>query len=179
VRRYLVIVVALACLAAVEPIDDYQYDHAKRCVSKPTPGAKSLVRWLKRNSRGQFWGIMRCEKLSKRNYSLHSEGRAVDWHLDARKPHDRRAASRLIRRLLATDPQGNPHALARRMGIQEIIWNCRSWWSGSEGMEPYSLCYDRRGRRKRNVNRTLAHRDHVHLGLNRARARKRTSFWKR
>ena len=69
-------------------------------MSKPTPGANALVRWLKRNSRGQFWGIMRCEKLSKRNYSLHSD-------------------------------------------------------------------------------RTLAHRDHVHLGLNRAGARKRTSFWAR
>jgi hypothetical protein len=165
---------ALACLAAVEPIDDYRYDHAKRCVKSPTPGAKSLVGWLKRNSRGQFWGIMRCERLSKRNYSLHSEGRAIDWHLDARKPRDRRAASRLIRRLLATDEAGNSHALARRMGVQEIIWNCKSWWSGSEGMEPYSLC-----RKRRRVSRTLAHRDHIHIGLNRAGARKRTSFWKR
>ena len=177
-RRCFAVLVVVACVAAVEPIDDYQYDHARRCVSKPTPGAKAMVRWLKRNSRGQFWGIMRCEKLSKRNYSLHSEGRAIDWHLDARKPRDRRAAKKLIDRFLATDRDGNPHALARRMGVQEIIWNCQSWWSGSEGMEPYSQCYDRRGKRRRNVNRTLAHRDHVHIGLNRAGARKRTSYWR-
>jgi hypothetical protein len=44
----------------------------------------------------------------------------------------------LIDILLSTDVAGNAHALARRMGIQEIIWNCRSWWSGAERMEPYS-----------------------------------------
>ncbi len=63
------------------------------------------------------------------------------------------------------------------MGIQEIIFNCRSWWSGSESMEPYSLCVDRRGKKRKKVNATLAHRDHVHIGLSRAGARKRTSFW--
>ena len=74
---------------------------------------------------------MRCEKLSRRNYSLHSEGRALDWHLDARNAADRRAGRRLIKLLLAPDRAGNPHALARRMGIQEIIWDCRAWWSGA------------------------------------------------
>ena len=82
--------------------------------------------------RGQSWGIMRCEKLVRRNYSLHAEGRALDWHLDARNPADRRAGERLIALLLAPDRAGNPHALARRMGVQEIIWDCRAWWSGAE-----------------------------------------------
>ena len=92
-------------------------------------------------------------------------------------PADRRAARELIDLLLATDRAGNEHALARRMGIQEIIWDCRSWWSGSEGMDRYSLCFDRKGRRVK-VDDTSAHRDHVHIGLNRAGARMRTSFWR-
>ena len=71
---------------------------------------------------------------------------------------------------------GNEHALARRMGIQEIIWNCRSWWSGATGMDPYSLCFDRKGKRVETSD-TLAHRDHIHIGLSRAGARMRTSFW--
>jgi hypothetical protein len=60
-------------------------------------------------------------------------GPALDWHLDAAKPADRREAARLIDLLLAADEAGNPHALARRMGIQEIIWNCRSClsWAGA------------------------------------------------
>lgn len=65
------------------------------------------------------------------------------------------------------------------MGIQEIIWNCRSWWSGAEGMGNYSVCFTERGTRRKNVNRTAAHKDHIHIGLSWAGARKRTTFWAR
>jgi hypothetical protein len=164
---------------AAKPIDNYRYDHAKRCVKHPSKGALAMVKWLEHNSRGVFWGIMRCEKLSKRDYSLHSEGRAIDWHLDVHKAADRRAAKRLIDMLLATDKAGNPNALARRMGVQEIIWDCRSWWSGADGMGPYSVCYDKKGRTKKHVDETLAHKNHVHIGLNLPGARKQTSFWRR
>jgi hypothetical protein len=160
------------------PIDDYASDDARRCRRTAMPGTLALERWLIRNVRGASWGIMRCSRLDRRRFSLHAEGRAVDWHLDAGSRTDRRAARRLITMLLASDRAGNPHALARRMGIQEIIWDCRSWWSGSDRMEPYAVCLDRRGRVKKNVNVTLAHRDHVHIGLNLAGARKRTSFWR-
>ena len=161
------------------PIEVDRYDYARRCVKHPSRGALALQAWLQANVRGVPWGIMRCEKLSKHNYSLHAEGRAVDWHLDVHAPADRAAAEALIQLLLAPDSLGNPHALARRMGIQEIIWNCHSWWSGGEGMEPYSVCYDRHGKRRKNVDETLAHRNHVHLGLNLPGARLQTSFWRR
>ena len=161
------------------PIEDYTYDPARRCHRRPMPGALALVDWLERNARGVSWGIMRCEKWGKNSASLHAEGRAVDWHLDASRPADRREARRLIDLWLATDRAGNEHALARRMGIQEIIWNCRSWWSGSEGMDDYSACVTKRGKPRKNVSYTEAHRDHIHIGLTRAGARKRTSFWTR
>jgi hypothetical protein len=161
------------------PIDDFRYDHARHCVKHPSKGALALQHWLEANWRGVSWGIMRCEKLSKHDYSLHAEGRALDWHLDVHNAGDRAAANRLIDLLLAPDADGNAHALARRMGIQEIIWNCHSWWSGSEGMGPYSVCYDRRGRRRKHVDETLGHRNHVHLGLSLAGARMHTSFWQR
>ena len=163
---------------ADRPIDDYRYDHATRCRRGPAPGALTLQSWLALHVRGASWGIMRCERLSRRDHSLHAEGRALDWHLDASDPVDRRAARRLIELLLATDSAGNPHALARRMGIQEIIWNCRSWWSGSERMGDYSVCSTSTGKRREGVSPTLAHRDHIHLGLSRAGAAKRTSFWR-
>lgn len=157
-------------------LEDHAYDYATRCRRRPSPGAVALQAWLERNVLGSAWGIVRCEKLSDEHYSLHAEGRAIDWHLSASDPRERRAAEKLIRLLLAPDRLGNPHALARRMGVQELIWNCRSWWSGSEGMERYSRCYGRRGKRER-ISDTLAHRDHVHIGLSRVGARKRTSFW--
>ena len=163
--------------AAPGPVEDYSYDYARKCVKRPAKGMLAMQAWLERNTRGESWGIMRCERLSGKSYSLHSEGRAIDWRLDALTPAGRRAAERLIKRLLAPDAEGNSHALARRMGIQEVIFNCRSWWAGPRGMKRYSVCFDRRGRRRPNVNATLAHRDHVHIGLSRAGARMRTSFW--
>jgi hypothetical protein len=160
------------------PIDDYQYDHAKDCRKNPTPGANALVAWLGGNAGGSFWGIMRCERWGKDSASLHAEGRAIDWHLSVHNGADRREAKRLINLLLAPDRAGNQHALARRMGIQEIIWNCTSWYSGSEGMRPYSTCYDSKGRKKK-IDDTTAHRDHIHFGLNWPGAKKRTTFWSR
>jgi hypothetical protein len=161
------------------PIDDYAYDHARECRRRPAAGALALVDWLERNARGVSWGIMRCEKWGRNSASLHAEGRAVDWNLDAARAADRREARRLIGLWLAGDSAGNEHALARRMGIQEIIWNCRSWWSGSDGMGEYSTCYTERGKRRKRIDRTEAHMDHIHIGLSRAGARKRTSFWAR
>jgi len=164
---------------AATPIDDYRYDHATGCRSRPPKGMLALENWLGLHVRGMSWGTMRCEKLSGRHYSLHAEGRAIDWHLDVTDPTDRRAARKLISLLLATDRAGNEHALARRMGVQEIIWDCRSWWSGSGGMDDYSVCFTDRGKRRKGVSPTLAHRDHIHIGLSRAGAAMRTSFWRR
>jgi hypothetical protein len=160
-----------------QPIDDYAYDHAKKCRKHPMRGTVALQRWLQSNAAGTSWGIMRCSKLGGGHFSLHAEGRALDWHLDAGDRSQRRAANRLIKLLLAPDRHDNPHALARRMGIQEIIFNCRSWWSGSQGMGVYSVCEGKNGKIKKNVNYTLAHKDHIHFGLSWRGARKRTTFW--
>ena len=160
------------------PIDDYRYDRAKDCRKRPTAGANALAAWLDQNAGGAFWGIIRCERWGKNSASLHAEGRALDWGLNVRNGRDRREAKRIINLLLAPDRAGNPHALARRMGIQEIIWNCKSWWSGSEDLGRYSACYDKKGRRRK-IDDTSAHRDHIHFGLNWPGAKKRTSFWAR
>jgi hypothetical protein len=162
-----------------KPIDDYRYDRAVKCRQRPQAGTVALERWLQHNAAGVSWGIMRCSKLGPDSYSLHAEGRALDWHLDAGNRGQRRAANRLIKLLLATDRAGNEHALARRMGIQEIIFNCRSWWSGSDGMGPYSQCYKPNGKKLKNPNYTLAHKDHIHFGLSWRGARERTTFWSR
>jgi hypothetical protein len=175
----LILSVSTAAALAALPIDDYAYDKARTCRKHPTPGALAMVNWLERNAKGTFWGIMRCERWGRNSASLHAEGRAIDWHLDASRPADRREARRLIDLWLATDRAGNEHALARRMGIQEIIWNCHSWWPGSERMGRYSVCYTASGKRRRHVSYTEAHKDHIHIGLNWAGARKRTSFWQR
>ena len=35
----------------------------------------------------------------------------------------------------------------------------------------------KRGKLRRHVNTTVAHRDHVHIGMTKAGAKARTSFW--
>jgi hypothetical protein len=158
------------------PIDRYHYDHSKHCRKHPQRGTVALQHWLERHARGVSWGIIRCEKLGPGNYSLHADGRALDWHLDVHNRADRREAKRLIALMLAPDRDGNEFALARRMGVQEIIWDCHAWW-GTEGMVKYGYCYDKKGRRKK-VDDTNAHRNHIHFGLSRAGAAMRTSFWR-
>jgi hypothetical protein len=161
---------------AAQPIDNYVYDRAVRCLKKPQRGTVALQHWLETHAGGSFWGIMRCEKWGKHSASLHAEGRALDWHLSVRNPAEKREGQRLINLLLAPDRAGNMHALARRMGIQEIIWNCQGWYTGDGGMQPYSVCYDKKGRKKK-VDDTTSHRDHIHFGLSWAGAHMRTSFW--
>ena len=137
---------------------------------------RAALDWLEHNVRGESWGVYRCEKLKDGNYSLHSEGRAIDWHLDAHDPAQRAEAVRLIDLFLAPDKLGNPFALARRMGVQGLIFNCRAWWGGPT-LVPYSPCYDKKGKPV-TIDDTTAHRNHVHIELNWAGARMQTSFWK-
>jgi hypothetical protein len=160
------------------PVEDSVYDPAKRCTPrKARPGTVAMQAWLEESVRGEFWGSYRCEKWGKGSASLHAEKRAIDWHLDARVEADRRAAERLFLVLLAPDSLGNPQALARRMGVQELIWDCGYWGTGMEGFRPYRACYKPSGKPRRRVNATTAHRDHIHIGLSRDGAMGRTSFW--
>lgn len=160
------------------PIEASAYDPATRCSKRATPGTAALVAWLEEHAEGLSWGSYRCEKWGRRSASLHAENRAVDWHLDASTAAGRREATRLIALLLAPDRSGNPQALARRMGVEEIIWNCGYWSAGMDGHRPYSPCLTRGGTISRKVDKTVAHRDHLHIGLTRAGAAMRTSFWK-
>lgn len=159
------------------PLDDLTYDAATHCVKHPTKGAAALVRYLpKLSPRGVNWGINRCEKWGKNSASVHAEGRAIDWHLDVRNAADRADAEHLIKTLLAPDSTGEPFALARRLGVQGIIWDCRSWFGGGT-LRRYSACLTKGGKWNTKVDTTTAHRDHVHIELSKAGAKLRTSWW--
>ena len=160
------------------PVDVEVYDAAERCHKREKPGVVRFAAWLERHAAGEFWGSYRCEKWGKRSASLHAENRAIDWHLDAGVAADRDAARLLIHTLLAPDRAGTPRALARRMGVEEIIWDCSYWGAGMEDFKRYSPCFDKRGRPKRRIDRTTAHRDHIHFGMSRAGAAAKTSFWR-
>ena len=158
-------------------IEHPRYDRATKCAKRTKPGVVAMTEWLQANARGVFWGSYRCEKWGKDSASLHAENRAIDWHLDAAVRADRRAADKLFRVLLAPDAAGNPQALARRMGVQELIWDCGYWGAGMSSFGPYGPCYTKRGKLRKNVDKTTAHRDHIHLGMSRPGAKAKTSFW--
>ena len=82
---------------------------------------------------------------------------------------DRRAADKLIRLLLAPDKLGNPQALARRMGVEELIWDCGYWGAGMTEFQPYSVCFKPNGKKRKRFDRTAAHQDHIHIGMTKAR----------
>jgi hypothetical protein len=166
---------ALADVAIEEPA----YDPATKCSKRTKPGMTALVSWLERNADGVFWGSYRCEKWGPHSASLHAENRAVDWALDVDVPAQRREAERLIALLLAPDRVGAPQALARRMGVEEIIWDCGYWGAGMSQFRPYSACLSKRGKLRRKVDKTIAHRNHLHIGMTKAGAAKKTSFWTR
>jgi hypothetical protein len=155
------------------PIDDEVYDNATHCNPAKHKGVEAAIRWLGRHASGVNWGTYRCETWGPGSASLHAENRAIDWH-----PTSRSAAAELIELLLAPDEAGNQHALARRMGIEELIWDCSYWGAGGQDFGKYGYCYGRSGTRKKGLNPTAAHMDHVHIGFSKAGARGQTSFWR-
>src|SRR3954447_3098276 len=155
-------------------IDPIHYDDATKCNGGHVlAGTMAMVHWLEKNASGVNWGEDRCEMWGKKSASIHSAGRAIDWH-----PSSMAAGRALVKLLLAADKDGNAAALARRMGVQGIIFNCKAWFGNWDAqMGDYSYCYTKRGKRKKNLDPTQAHMNHVHIELNLRGAKKRTTFW--
>lgn len=151
------------------------YQGQTTCARAPLPGTVALSRWLMRTYRATgSMGLLRGCKTG--GQSEHKDGRAFDWRADVRKKKQRRAAYDFIRKALATDAQGNPHALARRMGIMYLIYN-DTIWSSYRGFEPRPYLNSACKTRKK-CSRTLRHKNHVHLSLGWAGASGQTSWYR-
>ncbi len=95
--------------------------------------------------------------------SEHKEGRAWDWHVDVGDRPERRAAADFLAWLTAPGRDGQPGAMARRLGVMYVIYNRKIWSGWSGGWATYSG--------------DSPHTDHVHISLSWNGARGRTSFW--
>jgi subtilisin family serine protease len=149
-------------------VDPYRYDPTGQvCADGPAPGTSALRRLLREQFGERRAGIFNCRPVrGGSRLSLHGEGRAVDYYLDAHDPSELQIGNRLVQWLLEDDAAGNPHVRARRLGVQEIIWNGQIWTTAghqNEGLRAFS------GRDP--------HTDHVHVGQHRLGAAMRTSFW--
>ena len=157
-------------LMPMEPYAGYQPQTT--CKRTPKPGVLMLADWLV--ARGGGYGPI-SRACAGSSTSEHKESRAFDWLLDATDPADAALAAALLDEVLAPDDTGQPHALARRMGIMYIIWDDTMYASYDGFVAKRYLSSGCRTRRT--CSPTLRHRDHLHVSLTRKGARGRTSWY--
>jgi peptidoglycan hydrolase-like protein with peptidoglycan-binding domain len=135
------------------------YQEGTRCLTENQPGAVAFAKLLNATYGTRTYGILRkCA-------AEHGEGRALDWMINASNADQKALANALTRWLAAPDAQGRPGAMARRFGINYIIWNRQQWkaWAPERGWTAY---YG-----------VSPHTDHIHFSFNWDGAYKRTSWW--
>lgn len=155
------------------PIEPYAgYQPQTKCLQTPKPGVLMLADWLV--ARGGGYGPI-SRACSRSSTSEHQESRAFDWLLDATDPADLALAEAMLDEVLAPDDLGEPHALARRMGIMYVIWDDRMYASYDGFVAKRYLSSGCRNRRT--CSPTLRHRDHVHISLTRRGANGKTSWY--
>jgi hypothetical protein len=156
------------------PVEDYaSYDPQNSCTKKPRAGTVALGGWLVTTYGGTGGAVNR--PCSGAGASEHKDGRAVDWVLDADNPAQRKQAKAFLAAAFATDAEGNPAALARRMGIMYVIWSDKFYPAYDQFRPEDYLSSSCRSKRK--CSKTLRHRDHMHISLSKAGARGLTSFY--
>jgi len=149
-------------------IDGYAaYDPQTTCVSTAQPGVVDFRDLLNATYGTHTSGIVRACGVG--DTSEHKEGRALDYSLSVTNDGERAVADDVLGWLLATDQHGNPHAMARRLGLMYIIWNHRIWASyrASEGWRPYSCDGTASG----------CHTNHIHFSFGWPGALRQTTWW--
>ena len=157
-------------LMPVEPYATYQPQ--TRCRQTPKAGVLLLADWLV--ARGGGYGPI-SRSCAGSSTSEHKESRAFDWLLDATDPADQALAAALLEEVLAPDDMGEPHALARRMGIMYVIWDDHMYAAYDGFVAKRYLSSGCRTRRT--CSPTLRHRDHMHISLTRQGAKGATSWY--
>jgi hypothetical protein len=153
-----------------------RYERENTCSPTQKPGAGALRRLLRRTYGSAISSstVRPCT----RSDSGHEEGRAVDWMTDKRIPAQKAMATAFLAWLLAPDSYGNSYAMARRLGIQYVIWNNRMWraYDTGRGWTEYDNCLHKQKKGK-SAWANACHRTHVHFSLSWDGAYKRTSYF--
>ena len=138
-----------------------QYQPQQSCAAQAMSGTVALRNLvLKTYDPGYDLGMMRA--CYSGGASEHKEGRAWDWGVDVGDRAEQRAAADFLAWITAKGRDGDPGAMARRLGIQYVIYN-RKIWSGWNGWVDYTGADP--------------HTSHVHISLSWNGARGHTSFW--
>ncbi|KRE43718.1 peptidoglycan-binding domain-containing protein [Knoellia sp. Soil729] len=136
-----------------------KYQEGYRCLSGDLPGPTAFAKLLNSTYGTHIYGINRtCA-------AEHGEGRALDWMNNAYTADGLELGNAITRWLAAPDSEGRPGAMARRFGINYIIWNRQMWraYDPGRGWAPYSG--------------VSPHTDHIHISFTWDGAYQRTSWW--
>lgn len=159
---------ALALAQVDPPLDPYQTYQDPTCLPfVEQPGVVAFRNMLIEHY-GIGGGIFACSGYE------HGEGRALDWMVNHFDPVQDAMANELLDWLMATDAAGNPHAMARRLGIGNIIWNGRSielWSYNTEKIwDPYIPCVP-------GSPPGVCHTNHIHIAFSWAGALQQTTWF--
>jgi len=135
------------------------YEAQLSCDPRDKRGVTAFATLMKANYKTGVTGISRsCQA----DTSEHYEGRALDWMLSVKDPHQKAVADSVVAWLSA-----NQGAMARRFGISYIIWNTKMWreYAPQRGWAKYTG--------------SVPHTDHIHFSFSWDGAMQRTSWWTR
>jgi hypothetical protein len=155
--------------------DQPRWERENTCSHTEKPGAAALRKLLRRTY-GKAIASSTLRACSRAD-SGHEEGRAVDWMTSVRVPAQKALAESFLAWLQAPDAFGNADAMARRLGVEYVIWNNRTWraYDPARGWTGYAGCLKKKKRKKRFDN--ACHRTHVHISLSWDGAYERTSYF--
>lgn len=164
-------------------IDAYaQSETEATCSPTEKPGDASLRDLIVATWGGSSNIVRPCTSAA----SGHEEGRAIDWMMDTTNPAQEAKAQAFLAWLFATDSYGNPHAMARRLGVMYIEHGDLMYRSyRKDGASEFTALPQ-----MVTVNgvktacaalpasyATTCHRNHVHISLSWDGAMKRTTYW--
>ena len=147
-----------------EPVEAYRISTGlDQCDPTEKPGVDEWRRLVTTLYGGNATdGIVRA--CAQGGPSDHHAGRAWDWMRSASNPDEAAQVEEVLSWLLATDPDGNEHAMYRRLGLTYMIWNRRVWSSRTRSWEPYTG--------------SDPHTSHVHFSFGGPGSRGDTSFFR-
>jgi hypothetical protein len=152
-----------------------RWERENTCSPTQKPGAAALRKLLRKTYGASITSstLRPCSRAD----SGHEEGRAVDWMTNRRVPAQKALAEAFLAWLQAPDGYGNPEAMARRLGVEYVIWNNRMWraYDPTRGWTVYDHCLSKKKRHKKTYD-NACHRTHVHISLSWDGAYQRTSF---
>ena len=133
------------------------YEPQVSCDPRPKAGVVAFAALMTARYKTGATGTYRpCDGSTSEHY----DSRALDWMLNVNNPTQKAIANSVTAWLSANDG-----AMARRFGVNYIIWNRKIWgvYSSSKGWVAYTG--------------SVPHTDHVHFSFSWDGAMKRTSWW--